>query len=82
MIVCEPEDGEICASAKGAMRLRIELTGAMAHGAMPQHGRNPMPVAARGGRRAGRASSSRLAAEHARTSTSAGLPHPDRAARR
>ena len=33
--------------AKGAVRLRIELTGAMAHGAMPQHGRNPLPVAAR-----------------------------------
>ena len=47
VIVCEPEEGEICAVAKGAVRLRIELTGAMAHGAMPQHARNPLPVAAR-----------------------------------
>jgi succinyl-diaminopimelate desuccinylase len=46
VIVCEPEDGEVCAVAKGALRLRIELSGAMAHGAMPQHGRNPIPVAA------------------------------------
>ena len=46
VIVCEPEDGEVCATAKGAVRLTIELTGAMAHGAMPQHGRNPIPVAA------------------------------------
>ena len=46
VIVCEPEQGEICAVAKGAVRLRIELTGVMAHGAMPQHGRNPVPVAA------------------------------------
>ncbi len=47
VIVCEPEEGEICAVAKGAVRLSIELTGAMAHGAMPQHARNPLPVAAR-----------------------------------
>jgi succinyl-diaminopimelate desuccinylase len=47
VIVCEPEEGEICAVAKGAVRLRIDLTGAMAHGAMPQHARNPLPVAAR-----------------------------------
>jgi succinyl-diaminopimelate desuccinylase len=46
VIVCEPEDGEVCAVAKGAVRLRIGLTGAMAHGAMPQHARNPIPVAA------------------------------------
>jgi succinyl-diaminopimelate desuccinylase len=44
VIVCEPEGGEICAIAKGAIRVRIELTGVMAHGAMPQHGRNPIPV--------------------------------------
>ncbi len=42
VIVCEPEGGEICAIAKGAMRVRIEFTGLMAHGAMPQHGRNPI----------------------------------------
>jgi succinyl-diaminopimelate desuccinylase len=47
VVVCEPEDGEVCAVAKGAVRLRIELRGAMAHGAMPQHARNPIPVAGR-----------------------------------
>lgn len=46
VIVGEPEAGEVCAAAKGAVRLKIELTGAMAHGAMPQHARNPIPVAA------------------------------------
>jgi succinyl-diaminopimelate desuccinylase len=46
VIVCEPEGGEVCAVAKGALRLRVELIGAMAHGAMPQHARNPIPVAA------------------------------------
>lgn len=44
VIVCEPEAGEVCASAKGAMRVRIELTGVMAHGAMPQIGRSPIPA--------------------------------------
>jgi succinyl-diaminopimelate desuccinylase len=44
VIVCEPEAGEICAVAKGAMRIRIDLTGMMAHGAMPQHGRSPIPA--------------------------------------
>lgn len=47
VIICEPEEGEVCAVAKGAVRLRIDLVGAMAHGAMPQHARNPVPVAAR-----------------------------------
>ena len=46
VIICEPEQGEVCAASKGAVRLRIELTGAMAHGAMPQQARNPIPVAA------------------------------------
>ncbi|MEU4546759.1 M20 family metallopeptidase [Nonomuraea dietziae] len=41
-IVAEPEAGEICAVAKGALRLRVDFTGKMAHGAMPQHGRNPI----------------------------------------
>jgi succinyl-diaminopimelate desuccinylase len=45
VIVCEPEAGEVCAVAKGAIRLRLEVTGAMAHGAMPQHARNPITVA-------------------------------------
>lgn len=41
-IVCEPEAGEVCIAAKGAIRLRVDFAGAMAHGAMPQHGRNPV----------------------------------------
>ena len=45
-ICCEPEEGEICAVSKGAVRLLITFEGAMAHGAMPQHARNPLPVAA------------------------------------
>jgi len=45
-ICCEPEAGEICAVSKGAVRLLVRFHGAMAHGAMPQHARNPVPVAA------------------------------------
>jgi succinyl-diaminopimelate desuccinylase len=41
LICCEPEGGEICHVAKGALRLRLDLTGKMAHGAMPFQGRNP-----------------------------------------
>lgn len=44
VIVCEPEGGEVCAVAKGAIRLRVDLQGAMAHGAMPTKGRNPLPA--------------------------------------
>jgi succinyl-diaminopimelate desuccinylase len=41
VICCEPEGGEVCPVAKGALRLRVDLTGKMAHGAMPFQGRNP-----------------------------------------
>ncbi len=44
-IICEPEGGEACPVAKGAIRVLITLTGRMAHGAMPEHGRNPLPAA-------------------------------------
>lgn len=44
VIVCEPEGGEVCAVAKGALRIRIDFTGVMAHGAMPQVGRSPIPA--------------------------------------
>ncbi|MEO7126377.1 MAG: M20 family metallopeptidase [Nakamurella sp.] len=44
VIVCEPEAGEVCATSKGAVRIRIEFSGVMAHGAMPQIGRNPIPA--------------------------------------
>jgi succinyl-diaminopimelate desuccinylase len=46
-IVCEPEAEEVCLTAKGALRIRLDFHGAMAHGAMPQHGRNPAPAVAR-----------------------------------
>jgi succinyl-diaminopimelate desuccinylase len=45
-ICCEPEDGEVCNVSKGALRLRVDFAGAMAHGAMPFQGRNPNPVLA------------------------------------
>lgn len=40
-ICCEPEAGEICHVAKGALRLRVDFSGVMAHGAIPFAGRNP-----------------------------------------
>jgi succinyl-diaminopimelate desuccinylase len=43
-VVCEPEGGEVCIAQKGAIRLRIEAEGKMAHGAMPEQGRNPIPA--------------------------------------
>lgn len=45
-IICEPEENEVCLTQKGAMRVRVTFTGAMAHGAMPQAGVNPIPWAA------------------------------------
>jgi succinyl-diaminopimelate desuccinylase len=47
VICCEPEGDEVCPSSKGAVRLRVDLTGKMAHGAMPHEGRNPLPVLGR-----------------------------------
>ncbi len=41
VICCEPEAGEICIVAKGALRLRVDFHGRMAHGAMPFAGINP-----------------------------------------
>ncbi|MBW3589365.1 MAG: M20 family metallopeptidase [Actinobacteria bacterium] len=45
-IICEPEGGEVCVAQKGAIRVRVEAVGRMAHGAMPEHGANPVPVLA------------------------------------
>ncbi len=47
IICCEPEAGEVCNTAKGALRLRVDFAGKMAHGAMPHHGRNPNTALAR-----------------------------------
>lgn len=44
VIICEPEGDEVCATSKGAIRLRLDLVGKMSHGAMPELGRNPLPV--------------------------------------
>ncbi|MHB8323734.1 MAG: M20 family metallopeptidase [Candidatus Dormibacteria bacterium] len=46
VIVCEPEGGEVCPTSKGAIRIRVDLSGKMAHGAMPHQGANPIPVLA------------------------------------
>jgi succinyl-diaminopimelate desuccinylase len=45
-ICCEPEAGEVCPVSKGALRLRVDFHGRMAHGAMPFQGRNPNPALA------------------------------------
>jgi succinyl-diaminopimelate desuccinylase len=45
-IVCEPEGWEVCTAQKGALRLRLDARGKMAHGAMPQHGINTAPALA------------------------------------
>ncbi|GGO42709.1 acetylornithine deacetylase [Streptomyces daqingensis] len=47
VIVCEPEGYEVCTSARGGIRLRLELTGVMAHGAMPQEAKSPLLAGAR-----------------------------------
>lgn len=48
-ISAEPEGGEICAVSKGAIRLRVDATGRMAHGAMPDQGINPIGALVRVG---------------------------------
>lgn len=47
VIVCEPEGYEVCTSARGGIRLRLDLHGVMAHGAMPQEARSPIAAGAR-----------------------------------
>jgi len=47
VIICESEGGEVCPSSKGAIRVRVEVTGKMAHGAMPEEGKNPITVLTR-----------------------------------
>jgi len=45
-IICEPQDGLICTSQKGAVRAAYSLTGRMSHGAMPLSGLNTAPALA------------------------------------
>ncbi|MFI9404513.1 M20 family metallopeptidase [Nocardia sp. NPDC052316] len=47
VICCEPEGDEVCPTSKGAIRLRVDFTGVMSHGAMPWQGRNTLPAMAR-----------------------------------
>jgi succinyl-diaminopimelate desuccinylase len=46
-VICEPQDGLICTSQKGAIRARYLVTGRMSHGAMPLSGLNCAPAVAR-----------------------------------
>jgi succinyl-diaminopimelate desuccinylase len=45
-IICEPQDGLICTSQKGAVRAAYSLSGRMSHGAMPLSGLNTAPALA------------------------------------
>ncbi|MDO6658646.1 M20 family metallopeptidase [Anaerobacillus sp. 1_MG-2023] len=40
-IICEPEENQLCVSQKGAMRIKVQVYGKQAHGAMPLTGVNP-----------------------------------------
>jgi succinyl-diaminopimelate desuccinylase len=46
-IICEPEDGLICVTQKGALRARFTIAGRMSHGAMPLAGLNTAPAVSR-----------------------------------
>ena len=46
-IICEPQDGLICTSQKGALRAQFAITGRMSHGAMPLSGLNTAPAVAK-----------------------------------
>lgn len=43
-VICEPQDGMICTSQKGALRARFAVAGKMSHGAMPLAGLNTAPA--------------------------------------
>ena len=43
-IICEPQDGLICTSQKGALRAQFTIRGRMSHGAMPLSGLNTAPA--------------------------------------
>ena len=45
-VICEPQDGLICTSQKGALRAQLTVTGKMSHGAMPLAGLNTAPAVA------------------------------------
>ncbi len=41
-IICEPEENEVCLEQRGVVWARVTVRGRMAHGAMPEAGRNPI----------------------------------------
>jgi succinyl-diaminopimelate desuccinylase len=45
-VICEPQDGLICTSQKGALRAHFTVMGRMSHGAMPLSGLNSAPALA------------------------------------
>ena len=45
-VICEPQDGLICTSQKGAVRVEYFISGRMSHGAMPLSGLNTAPAVA------------------------------------
>ena len=46
-VICEPQDGLICTTQKGALRAQFTVAGRMSHGAMPLAGLNTAPAVAR-----------------------------------
>jgi succinyl-diaminopimelate desuccinylase len=46
-VICEPQDGLICTSQKGALRAQYTISGRMSHGAMPLAGLNTAPAIAK-----------------------------------
>ena len=46
-VICEPQDGLICATQKGALRAQFTICGRMSHGAMPLSGLNTAPAVAK-----------------------------------
>src|SRR5919201_4721402 len=44
-IICEPEQNEVCLAQRGVVWARVTVRGKMAHGAMPEAGRNPIAAA-------------------------------------
>ena len=46
-VICEPQDGLVCATQKGAIRARYTISGKMAHGAMPLSGLSTAPAISR-----------------------------------
>lgn len=46
-VICEPQDGLICTTQKGALRAQFIIAGRMSHGAMPLSGLNTAPAIAK-----------------------------------